>query len=236
MFAASFLLFLLLAANANLDPCACDVPSFDLAWKSSSSIFAGRLIKANHLDGGKQELEFEISREWRGHASSTRAVLYDNPFHCITTVFVIGKEYLIYAQGTKQLTLGHCTRSRLLQNAGEDLVSFKQERIAAKPVRRDPFTAMQGDRAPTIAPSIQPAKRIPRTLNISLAVVVAISQQGDHHLAVIRGSDGKTYTMKEGDPLSDGKIERIGVNTVTFLQRFGTRTFHITKKLHAVAE
>lgn len=222
---------LLLLTGSELDPCACEIPSFDLAWKSSAAVFSGRLIKAEPQVEGKQQMRFELTGSWKGPRTTPQVIVYENPSSCATTVFVVGKEYLLYAQGDKPLRISHCSRSKPMSDASEDLLLLKQEQLTGE-ARRDPFTSMQGD---TISTS-RVTKRVPRTLTVNFAVIVAISRKGTRYFAVIKGSDGKTYTMNEGDPLYDGTIERIGPNSVTFLQKSGTRSHRVTKKLHPFPE
>jgi len=232
VFAIPLLLFILVSGSSALDPCECTIPSFDLALKSSTAIFAGRLVKAQPAVEGKQELQFEVTRVWRGRVTAHQMLLYENPSRCSTIVFVIGTDYLIYADGATPLSLSHCTRSRRIDKANEDFLSLKQENIGAKPPRRDPFNPMKGDRYTSSA-----VRQVtPRTLTIGSAVIVAISKKAERHYVVLKGSDGKTHTMTEGDSLYDGTIESITANGVTFLQKSGSRSIRVTKKLHPFSQ
>ena len=123
---AGFLLFLLLAGS-DLDPCACEVPTFDLAWKTSTAVFSGRLIQAQKAVEGKQELAFRVSESWKGATPTETTLLYENPSGCATTVFVAGKEYVVYAWGDKPLRVSHCTRTRPRSDAADDLALLRQE-------------------------------------------------------------------------------------------------------------
>jgi hypothetical protein len=227
MFVGLFVFLLL--AGSDLDPCACETPSFDLAWKSSTAVFSGRLIQAQKSVEGKQELAFQVTDSWKGSTPLQATVLYENPSSCATTVFVVGKEYVVYAWGDKPLHVSHCTRTKPRSSATDDLALLRQEQGPPPAAPRDPFITLQGDKPA----NWQTSKRIPRTLSINFAVILAISHKGDEYLAVLKGSDGKTYTMRKGDAVYDGTIENIAANTVTFRYRSGGR---VTKKLHPFPE
>jgi hypothetical protein len=92
--------------------------------------------------------------------------------------------------------------------------------------KRDPFVQMKGDRAPS--PS-----SVPKTLTVGYAVVRGITKRGTEYIALIRGADGKMYSMKVGDRLRDGKILKIDSDAVTFLHYSGKK---VRKELHPVGE
>jgi len=93
---------------------------------------------------------------------------------------------------------------------------------------RDPFSPMKGDRLSNTRSS-----RMPQTLNVEHVLVIGITKSNSGYIALLRGTNGKTYFLKAGDRLFDGTISRITSESVTFLP---DRRSPVTKKLHPVSE
>lgn len=92
----------------------------------------------------------------------------------------------------------------------------------------DPFSPMKGDRLSSARSS-----RMPQTLNVAHVLVIGITKSNSGYIALLRGTNGKTYFLKAGDRLYDGTIDHITSESVTFLPDRGSA---VTKKLHPVPE
>jgi hypothetical protein len=62
-----------------------------------------------------------VSRIWKGNKATQRIVSDINTI-CSNFDFSLNGEYLVYANGEESnLSLGRCSRTALISNAGEDL-------------------------------------------------------------------------------------------------------------------
>jgi type IV pilus assembly protein PilP len=83
--------------------------------------------------------------------------------------------------------------------------------------RRDPFISLQ--RPPTESAG----RKGPRAPGVGGMLIQEIALKGivksaDGFIAMMQGSDGKSYFVRQGQPVADGVITRIDATTVTFRQ------------------
>ena len=112
---------------------SCDcVPPTDVgeAFSLSDAVFTGRVtyIGDRHDKNGAlafREYMFRVSRGWKGTGGIDTAILYDIPESTCSFIFEDGKQYLVYASGDRRfggrLSTSICTRTRLLEDAADDL-------------------------------------------------------------------------------------------------------------------
>lgn len=107
--------------------------------------------------------------------------------------------------------------------------------------RRDPFTPLVAPPTAPVAPAGgAPARRAPGLAGMTADDVVlkGIISSGATRLALLEGTDGKTYLAKAQDRLQDAVIRRIDVDAVVLLtnatQRAGGR--EVRKPLRPAGE
>lgn len=103
--------------------------------------------------------------------------------------------------------------------------------------RRDPFRLPQ---APASAPPDAPVAVRPRGLKgqrVSELKLVGLVEAGGEYTALATGFRGRSFMLKEGDRLFDGRVVEIRADGVVFSHRVeggagGTRTRRMIRKLH----
>lgn len=82
--------------------------------------------------------------------------------------------------------------------------------------RRDPFQPLVAPPAPQVAAAGPPARRAPGLAGMTAddVVVKGIISSGATRMALIEGTDGKTYLAKAQDRLQDAVIRRIDADAV----------------------
>lgn len=104
--------------------------------------------------------------------------------------------------------------------------------------RRDPFRVPQ---APASVPPAAPAAVRPRGLKgqrVSELRLVGLVEAGGEYTALAIGLQDRSFLLKKGDRLFDGRVLEIRLDGVVFSHRVendaaGTRTRRVVKKLHA---
>jgi hypothetical protein len=225
----AFFLFAFFTFASSLYPCTCAERSIEQEFRDASAIFSGKVVQIEKIED-KLKVQLEVREIWKGenHPSITLETLSETA--ACGYPFVTDKTYLVYATGKELLTTGICSRTKKTEDAADDFrlldeLTGKNSISTSSTPRRDPFNPMRGDRA-------APSKSVPKTLNVTNAVVIGITRKQEQYLALIRAANGHVYTMKAGDRLYDGKIVNIDSNTVTFAQYSGTKTYTVKKKLH----
>ena len=215
------------------DPCVCEIKTVEEEYKKAGMIFTGRVV---NIQSAKDQtiVEFELDQVWKGERKPILRVTTSR--QTCGYSFDMDQTYLVYTAAKETLFVDPCSRTNLADKSQEDMkklaVLAESAMSRSDAPRRDPFLQMKGDRLT----DNQAGAAIPKTLTVTTAVIVGITKRGSGHIALIRGSDGKTYTMKEGDRLYDGKILQIDSNSITFAQYIGSSTKQIKKKLHPFEE
>jgi Tfp pilus assembly protein PilP len=95
--------------------------------------------------------------------------------------------------------------------------------------RRDPFTPLVAPPTAPVATNAAPVRRAPGLAGMAADDVVlkGIISSGATRMALLEGTDGKTYLAKAQDRLQDAVIRRIDVDAVVLVtnatQRAGAR-------------
>lgn len=106
--------------------------------------------------------------------------------------------------------------------------------------RRDPFTPLLAPPTAPVATNGAPARRAPGLAGMAADDVVlkGIISSGATRMALLEGTDGKTYLAKAQDRLQDAVIRRIDVDAVVLVtnatQRAGAR--EVRKPLRPIGE
>jgi hypothetical protein len=94
----------------------------DCAWPGSpreelqrkDAVFSGEVTSIN-----RERIEFKVEKLWKGHRARKASIRYEQS-DC-TYLFVVGKKYLVYANGKEILETDKCTRTKELDKASDDL-------------------------------------------------------------------------------------------------------------------
>ncbi len=109
--------------------CSCVPPGPPLeSLEQSTAVFAGKVtevegeVSDTGFFGGELTATFEVTRYWKGVSSSTVQVTTASTGAACGYYFQEGESYLVYAHGvTDDLSVNSCSRTRLMENATEDL-------------------------------------------------------------------------------------------------------------------
>jgi len=104
--------------------------------------------------------------------------------------------------------------------AGAATSAVEPQGFAYRPEgRRDPFVSLllRGSDTPRANDTARPAG-LPG-LAVSDVVLKGTLQSRDGWIGMLRGADGRTYTVRPGDRLLDGTIRRISADEVVILQQ-----------------
>ena len=99
----------------------CAIASFSSAYSQSKAVFAGEVV-SEEKDGDTRTFAFKVEKYWKGtDAANVKILVYETARY--QAWFKKGGKYLIYATADEdgKLHVGRCSRSRDLENAGEDL-------------------------------------------------------------------------------------------------------------------
>jgi len=89
--------------------------------------------------------------------------------------------------------------------------------VVGKPVRHDPFGSPLAQREPQVGASIGKPHGTFGLVVRSLRVDgIVKSDRG--FIAVMAGPEGRTYFLREGEQLYDGRVEKISVDGVSFVE------------------
>ncbi|MDI6839941.1 MAG: AMIN domain-containing protein [bacterium] len=123
------------------------------------------------------------------------------------------------------------TDEGVIVNLGISVAEKKKIAILPEPFfyhsrgKRDPFKPWLG--IPAVAETL---------LDVSKATIVGIMWSPKDKYALAQDQTGKGYILREGDPVSDGKVELINKNKVTFAIRSFGGIKRITLKLLPIEE
>lgn len=99
----------------------CAIASFQSAYSQSKAVFVGEVV-GEEKDGDTRAFDFKVEKYWKGSdAENVEILVYETARY--QAWFKKGGKYLIYATADEdgKLHVGRCSRSRDLDNAGEDL-------------------------------------------------------------------------------------------------------------------
>lgn len=106
--------------------------------------------------------------------------------------------------------------------------------------RRDPFTPLVAPPTAPVATGTAPVRRAPGLAGMTVDDVVlkGIITSGAIRMALLEGTDGKTYLAKAQDRLQDAVIRRIDVDAVVLLTNTSQRAVgrEVRKPLRPVGE
>ncbi|MHA6261506.1 LPXTG cell wall anchor domain-containing protein [Sporosarcina sp. CAU 1771] len=117
--------------------CSCMMPpSPDVALTEAAAVFSGEVVdvKKSKNDYGKT-VQFQVNEIWKGIDSATVSVFTGNDSAGCGIDFIVGKEYLVYANtmdsnGKDILSTTLCDRTAELVNAADDLAIIGEGQIA----------------------------------------------------------------------------------------------------------
>ena len=107
--------------SAAVEAARCLILSFDEAFDSSEAIFVGKILSESKKDDVKT-FEFEVAEYWKGaNKQKIKINVYETTRY--QAWFSVGERYLIYANvnDSGNLSVGRCSRSRIENEASEDL-------------------------------------------------------------------------------------------------------------------
>ena len=198
--------------------CLCEEQTIENALKNSSAVFTGKVLSIGAQYGHDFKLvEFHVWRVWKGPKIDRIEVKTPSKKDDCGYPFEKNEEYLVYATGTTVLNVSVCYRTAILEKAGSDVEKLmtlaKSVWVGTSNTTRDPFVMQGGDTLRT-----NRSTPTPKTLTVAGAVIIGIISRGAEYTALIRATDGKTFSMKVGDKLYDGEIAFIDQEGVVFLQ------------------
>ena len=215
---------LLILFSGPVYSCTCSYPPFEEQFAKATYVFAGRVVKLE--PGGQDRLvaQFKILQVYKGLTTKEIEIRTDASSAGCGYPFELQAEYLIYATGKEQLEVSLCSRSKILRQAKEDLDLLEQQ------LQTQQQTAQAVQNSESEEPKSVSRKDAPKTLTVAAATIVGIARTSDGYVALIRAA-GKVYSLKVGDPLSDGTVLAITDHTVTFRQFKGYSSALVKKEL-----
>ncbi|MFN7972360.1 MAG: hypothetical protein U0166_08425 [Acidobacteriota bacterium] len=135
---APILAILLLAAGRDSAACSCHPPPPpDEALKEAAAVFVGKVVKVEPTKGAEKDgitAVLEVSKAWKGIETARVSVATNAHGSLCGFGFVVGTEYMVYADGKSaaELSTSACTRSRPAAEADDDL------RALGEPVKTFP--------------------------------------------------------------------------------------------------
>jgi len=114
---------LIFAIQQTAFACSCVPPPPPVeALEQSDAVFSGKVLKVERDESGFGKIvTLRMLRSWKGiQARTVRISTADNSAAC-GYGFEVGRKYLVYAHGEEELHTNICTRTRRLENAGDDL-------------------------------------------------------------------------------------------------------------------
>ncbi len=107
----------------------CAIPSFQVAYKDSKTIFVGKVL-SERKEGDEKIFKFRVEKYWKGKQSKTVEVRYYETMRYQAWLKVGGK-YLVYARGNDDGTLsdGRCSLTKNYSDAKGDLKKLGKGKI-----------------------------------------------------------------------------------------------------------
>ncbi|WP_059174076.1 hypothetical protein [Bacillus sp. FJAT-27445] len=111
--------------------CSCAGPQpVESEFQNKTAVFSGKVLKIEDRNfnlftqssADPLTVIFEVKSVWKGPSQSQLIVTTAKSSASCGAELIEGNEYLVYASGnSEELTTGLCDRTKLLQNAAEDL-------------------------------------------------------------------------------------------------------------------
>lgn len=113
-------------------PCTCKDPSQRKTFRKAKAVFVGTVVEVKESNNknvadflGMQkvyDIKFKVEKSWKGIKDSEITVVSDNGYiACPGNVFVIGKEFMIYATGKDLVVVSMCERNLPIEAAKRDI-------------------------------------------------------------------------------------------------------------------
>lgn len=107
----------------------CAIATFQSAYQQSKAVFVGEVV-SEEKNGDTKTFDFKVEKYWKGKdAKSIEIDVYETSRY--QAFFKEGEKYLIYATADEngKLRVGRCSRSRDVDNAGDDLRQLGKGKI-----------------------------------------------------------------------------------------------------------
>jgi len=107
----------------------CAIATFQAAYSQSKAVFIGEVV-GEEKDGDTKTFDFKVERYWKGkRAKNIKIDVYETSRY--QAFFKKGEKYLIYADMNDdgKLSVSRCSRSRDVENAGEDLQKLGKGKV-----------------------------------------------------------------------------------------------------------
>jgi hypothetical protein len=151
----------LLIARPSAHACKCMLPEFEAAREDASALFEGRVLAIDDIVGasaatnGEKKVTLAVVRTWKGLDNEEQVELYTNGSTAACGYpFAKDASYLIYTRTHEgRSTVSHCSRTKQVADASEDLVKLG---AGATPVKVEP-TKPDVKSAPAGAVKVAPA-------------------------------------------------------------------------------
>lgn len=176
----------LAATPAHACSCSPPAPACEALWHTAV-VFIGEATAVTAQPGYVQLVTFKVEETFRGQVQGT--VMVSGGGVC-GAIFEQGKKYLVYANGQAPLSAGLCGRTRLLEQAGEDLAYLRHLPKRTKAVV-DGTVRIDADEDRERAPRANVTLRVQGT-----PITARTDPQGRFHLELPVGH----YTLDVDDP------------------------------------
>jgi hypothetical protein len=152
----------LLVARPSAHACKCMLPELESAREDASALFEGHVLAIDDIAGasaaidGEKKVTLAVVRTWKGLDDVEQVEVYTNGSSAACGYpFAKDASYLVYTRTHEgRITVSHCSRTRPIADAGEDLAKLgagaTPVKVATKPT--DPSKS-----APAAAVEVAPA-------------------------------------------------------------------------------
>jgi hypothetical protein len=117
------------SAGAIIFKSKCAISTFQSSFQQSKAVFVGEVV-AEEKNGDTRSFDFKVEKYWKGKDSKHIEILvYETARY--QAWFKKGGKYLVYATAgeDESLHVERCSRSRDVENAGEDLQKLGEGKI-----------------------------------------------------------------------------------------------------------
>jgi hypothetical protein len=131
---------LAVAVPESVRACSCAQVSVETAAAEASALFEGRVISIRPDTQGVVRIRATVVRKWRGAETETVDLLTASSGARCGYGFRESQSYLIYAhsQPSGDLGVSLCSRTRPIEEAGEDLAFLGEGVVPVNPTVEDP--------------------------------------------------------------------------------------------------